>query len=329
MRTAIQWHIATLAIAIVLVGTVGAGIAQTTSTYPAKDIRIVLPSAPGGGPDVITRVIANRLSMLWPHRVYVENRPGASGTIGTMEVSRGPTDGYTYLSASFGQAVGPLLLSSATYDLTKDLEPVVMIGTTPSVVLVTNSLPVNSIDEFVAYAKANPDKLTYATAGRASSGRLAAKALEYLKGIKMQEVDYTGAGPAYQDIIAGRIDLMVDFLTAAAPRVTTGQLKGLAITASERSPRLPDVPTLREAGVANFQIGGWFGLMAPSGTPADIVNVMNAAVNQLLKDPGVRHDLANLDVDIKGGTPEDLRAYIAREIKQWSALIDQLGLERD
>lgn len=244
-------------------------------------------------------------------------------------MSRAPKDGYTYLSATFGQAVGPLLLTSAKYDIVKDLEPVVMFGTTPSVVLMAPSTGINSIEELIKYAKANPEKLTYAHAGPASSGRLAGKAFEYLRDLKMREVSYSGAAPAYQDLIAGRVDMMVDFLTVAAPRVTTGQLKGLAITAGKRSPKIPDVPTLEEAGISGFQIGGWFGLLAPAGTPREIVMTMNTEVNRLLKEPDVQKDLANLDVAIMGGSPEDFRAYLMNELTQWSALIDKLDLKRE
>lgn len=327
MRKVATWHITILAIAAILLGVAKQGIAQTT--YPARDIRVVLPSTPGGGPDVITRVIANKLSTILPHRVYVENRPGASGAIGTLEVARAPKDGYTYLSATFGQAVGPLLLNAAKYDIINDLEPVVMYGTTPSVVLMAPSTGINSIAELIKYAAANPDKLTYAHAGPASSGRLAGKAFEFLKDIKMREVSYSGAAPAYQDLIAGRVDLMVDFLTAAAPRVTTGQLKGLAITAGKRSPKLPDVPTLEEAGISGFQIGGWFGLLAPAGTPREIVMAMNSEVNRVLKEPDVQKDLANLDVAIMGGSPAEFRTYLENELKQWSALVAKLGMTRE
>jgi tripartite-type tricarboxylate transporter receptor subunit TctC len=145
----------------------------------------------------------------------------------------------------------------------------------------------------------------------------------------MREVSYSGAAPAYQDLIAGRVDMMVDFLTVAAPRVTTGQLKGLAITARKRSPKIPDVPTLEEAGISGFQIGGWFGLLAPAGTPREVVMTMNTEVNRLLREPDVQKDLANLDVAIMGGSPEDFRAYLMNELKQWSALIDKLDLKRE
>ena len=145
----------------------------------------------------------------------------------------------------------------------------------------------------------------------------------------MRPVSYSGAAPAYQNLIAGRVDLMVDFITAAGPRVTAGQLKGLAITAEERSPQLPDVPTLREAGVSDFQIGGWFGLLAPAGTPAEVVRIMNMEINRLLRDQDVINDLAKLGVKIMGGSPEDLRGYLAKELKQWSALIEKLDLTPD
>jgi tripartite-type tricarboxylate transporter receptor subunit TctC len=231
------------------------------------------------------------------------------------------------LSATFGQAVAPLVLKSATYDLSRDFEPVIFIGTTPSVILASNSTEFNSVKELVAYAKANPDKVTYATAGLASSGRLAGKAIEHLTNVKMRDVTYQGAGPAYQDLIAGRVDILIDFLTTAVPRVTSGQLKALAITANERSPRLPNVPTLREAGIPDFQIGGWFGLVAPAGTPPDPINTLNAEVNRLLKDPMVQRDLARLDIDIRGGSPEELRAYIKREVAQWATLVQQVGMQ--
>jgi tripartite-type tricarboxylate transporter receptor subunit TctC len=327
MRNAYKYPVSALA-AVMVFGIATASIrAQTTAPYPVRDIRIVQPSAAGGGPDVVARTIATRLSAIWPRRVYVENRPGGSGTVGTMEVARAEKDGYTLLSATFGQAVAPLVLKSATYDLSKDFEPVILIGTTPSVLLAAKSTEFNSIKELVAYAKANPDKVTYATAGLASSGRLAGKAIEHLTNIKMRDITYQGSGPAYSDLIAGRVDIIVDFLTAAVPRVTSGQLKALAITANERSPRLPDVPTLREAGIPDFQIGGWFGLVAPVGTPPDAINTLNAEINRLLKDPVVQKDLASLDIDIRGGSPEVLRAFLVKEVNQWATLVKQVGMQ--
>jgi tripartite-type tricarboxylate transporter receptor subunit TctC len=290
--------------------------------YPTRPVRLIVPFAAGGGNDTVARVIAQRLSASFGQQIYVDNRPGAGGTVGAEAAAKSPPDGYTLFLGGVGSlAVNPNLHARLPYDAVKDFAPIVLIASAPSVLVVNPAVPAKTIQEFAALARAQPGKLNYASNGNGSSAHLAAVMYESMAGVQMVHVPYKGLAPALADLLAGEVQLMFSSMVAIVPHIKGGKLRALALTGKMRSRLLPDVPTIAESGLPGFEAGSWYGLLAPAGTPREIVMKINAETVKALNQAAVREHLASEGAEAIGGTPEEFAAYIKNELARMSKLI--------
>jgi len=288
-------------------------------TWPTKGtIKIVIPYPPGGASDVTARVLANKLTESLKQSVVVENKPGANGIVALESVAKSAPDGYTLLMANLGpNAINPGLYAKLPYDPIKDFTPITLTSVVPLVVLVTNSLPVKTMPELIAYAKANPGKLSYASAGNGAANHLAGEMIKAMAGIQMTHVPYKGDTPGMPDVIAGTVSMMFPTIIAGMPNIRSGSMRPIAVTGLRRSSSLPDLPTVNEAGIPGFDAVSWGGVMGPGGLPADIVQRLNTEIVRILKQPDVAEKLSSLGADIVGSTPEEFDRYLKAEIAKW------------
>jgi tripartite-type tricarboxylate transporter receptor subunit TctC len=311
----------TIAAAVVLCfGLVGAAYPQT---YPAKPVRIFAGYAPGGGVDTGARLVANALGDLWGSSVVVENRPGAAGGIATEIVAKAAADGYTLLLCTVAShAITPARNKSLPYDHIKDFTPISMVGTTPNLLVVHPSVPVRTVGELIARAKANPGKLNYGSSGVGASPHLSVELLMLMTGIQMVHVPYKGAANALADAIGGQIQVMVGNM-AGGPlgAVRGGKVHPLAVTSAKRSPQLPDVPTVAESGVPGYDVVSWYGICAPGGLPAPLLTKLNADLVRVLQAPDVQKRLADQGIEAVSSTPAEFVAYIRSETTKWAKVV--------
>lgn len=306
-----------------LIATMGCSLSvhATAEKYPSKPIQLIIPYTPGGNTDILGRLIAQKLGEAWDARVVVENRPGAGGTIGVNMVAKAKPDGHTLALAAFGNIiVAKSLYKDLAYDPVKDLDPVILVATPPTILTATSSLPANNVTELIAYGKANPGELNYGSSGKGTSNHLLAELFSEMSGVKMTHVPYKGSGPAINDLIAGLTQLNFAPQPLVLSAIKTGSLKALAVTGNERMPMLPDVPTVAESGLPGYEGVGWFGLVAPKGTPPDIIRKLNAEVNRILNSPDVRKRLTDEGAKPVGGSPEDAKRSINDGIAKWKGL---------
>ena len=283
-------------------------------SFPSKPITIVAPFPPGGTTDVLARTIAHEMSKTIGQQVIVDNRPGASGMIGTGSVAKAAPDGYTLLLSTPGPiTTNPHLFSKMAYDPAKDLVPVTQIGTVPQLLVVHPSVKANNVRELIALAKAQPGKLHYGSVGNGSTLHLAGEMFNTSAGIELVHVPYKGSAPALTDLLGGQIQMMFDVIVSALPHVNEGKLRALAVTGAERSKSAPDIPTVAEAGVPDYSIVTWYGLMAPAGTPAPLVDRLNKEVVKVLKTPAVQDRLTTLGADLVASSPKEFAEYLKQE----------------
>lgn len=298
--------------------------------YPNKPIRLVVPYPAGGGTDALARPLAQQLSARLGQTVVVDNRGGAGGSIGMEYVSRAPADGYTLLLALTPQlAVNGALYEKIPYDPIKSFSPISLIGEAPYLLLVNPSLPVNTLKEFLALAKAENGKLTYATSGSGSGAHMAAELLIGMTSIPMTHVPYKGGGPAMSDVLAGHVKVLFAPAASSMQHIQAGRLRALAITGEKRLSSLPNVPTIAEAGVPGYESTVWYALLAPPGMSRDIVNRINAELLQSLKDPAFRSMMNINGIEPIGSTPEALSTYINKEIIKWTKVVKSAGLKAE
>jgi tripartite-type tricarboxylate transporter receptor subunit TctC len=298
--------------------------------YPTKPIRIVVPFPPGGATDLLARAVAQRLTEKWGQAVIVDNRPGAGGNIGSELVAKAAPDGYTLEMGTVGtHAINASLYAKMPYDHVKDFVPIVLVAAVPNVLVVNPSLPVKSVQELIAYAKANPGKLNFASSGNGTSIHLSGELFKVMAGVQMTHVPYKGSAPALQDLIAGQVQLMFDNLPPSLPQIKAGKLRALAVTTAKRSPALPDLPTIAESGLPGFESSSWFGLLAPAGTPQPIVAKLNAEVNAWLATPEAKEKLLASGANPAGGSPEDFAKHIAAETAKWQKVVKESGAKID
>lgn len=298
--------------------------------YPNKPIRLVVPYPAGGGTDALARPLAQQLSARLGQTVVVDNRGGAGGSIGMEYVSRAPADGYTLLLALTPQlAVNGALYEKIPYDPIKSFSPISLIGDAPYLLLVNPSLPVNTLKEFLALAKAENGKLTYATSGSGSGAHMAAELLIGMTSIPMTHVPYKGGGPALSDVLAGHVKVLFAPAASSMQHIQAGRLRALAITGEKRLSSLPNVPTIAEAGVPGYESTVWYALLAPPGMSRDIVNRINAELLQSLKDPAFRSMMNINGIEPIGSTPEALSTYINKEIIKWTKVVKSAGLKAE
>jgi tripartite-type tricarboxylate transporter receptor subunit TctC len=304
-------------------------VAAQAQDYPAKPVRIVVPFPAGGPTDIVTRALGQKLTEEWKQQVIVDNRPGAGANIGAEHVVRSAPDGYTFLMASTIHNINPSLYPKLSYDPTKDFTPVSMTVEVAQVLVVHPSVPAGSIKEFIAYAKGNPGKLYYSSAGNGSQPHLAAELFKTMTGTSLTHVPYKGAPPAMIDLIAGQVQASFATSLSAVANVKSGKVKALGVSTSKRIPSLPDVPTIAEAGVPGYEASGFFGLVAPAGTPAAIVNKVNADVVRILKDPALVKQLSDQGAEARGSTPAEYGAFIREEVAKWAKVVKDSGAKID
>lgn len=294
--------------------------------YPAKPIRIVVPFPAGGTTDILAREVANKLTQTLGQSVVVDNRPGAGGNIGAELVAKSPADGYTFLMGTVGtHAINASLYSKMPYDHLRDFAPVILVAGVPNVLEVNPSVPVNSVQELIAYAKANPGKLNFASSGSGTSIHLAGELFKVMTGVQMSHVPYKGSAPALADLAGGQVQLMFDNLPSSLQLIKGGKLRALAVTSAQRSGALPDLPTVAEAGLPGFEATSWFGLLAPAGTPPDVIARVNAEVSKWLSSPEGKEKLAAQGAIAVGGSADDFSRHIAAETTKWQKVVKESG----
>ena len=306
--------------ATILAFIVGVAVCTGASAqdYPARPIKLIVPYSAGGPADVVARVIGQRMSAILAQTFIVENRAGAGGSIAGRLVASSDPDGYTLMFGATGPLViSPLVFKLPDYDPSKSLVPVALIGTTSNILVVNPNLPIRSVRELIAYAKANPGKLSYSSPGVGTPPHMIGEMLKLKTGIRMVHVPYKGGGNSTQDVIGGQVQLTFENPAVSLPLARSGSIRALAVTSSVRNPQIPELPTMIEAGVPDFVSVSFTGLVAPAGTPEAIIHKLNAAANESLKDAAVQGVLQKLAVDIHGGSPEEFGAYLAHEREKW------------
>jgi tripartite-type tricarboxylate transporter receptor subunit TctC len=314
---------------LVLLGlATGAGaLAQGAAAYPEKPIRILVPFPPGGAADTFARLIGQKFGEVWGRSAVVENRPGAGGIIASDAAAKSAPDGYTLLIVTVGHAVNPSLYPKLPYDTTADFTPVAMVANVPNVLVVHPSVPAHSVRELIALAKSKPGELKYASSGNATTSHMAAALLSRLAGIEMLHVPYKGAAPAVQDLVAGRVDLMLDPTVSSGGLVKQGRLRALAVTTARRTPLLPDLPTIAEAGVPGYEFSAWFLLLAPAKAPPEIVAKLNQEIVRVGGQADYRERLATLGAEPAAALqPAQIQEFIAAEIERWGKVVKDANI---
>jgi len=314
-------------LAPVLAGrTAAAQNSPSTERWPSRFVRLVVPFPPGGGTDAIARVVAAKLSEIWGQQVVVENRGGGATNIGTESVVRADADGYTILLQSMPLAVNPFLFPSLNYDAIADLAPVSLLCQYANIMAVPMNSHAHSVADFIAYAKAHPGKVTFASSGYGTSVHLSGELFKRMAGIEMLHVPYRGAGPALNDLLPGRVDVMFNNIGAVLPLIQGGKLRGLAVTTAKRTPAVPNLPPIAESGVPGFDVSSWYALFAPARTPPEIIGKMHADTVAALTDPPTKERLEQLGVVVVGSSPAELAAFLKAEMDKWAPVIKEAGI---
>lgn len=299
------------------------------AAYPERPIRMIVPSAAGGQPDTNSRLVAAELGKLLGQQVVVDNRPGASSSLGFEAVARAQPDGYTIGYGAFPLATNPSLLARVPYDVDKDFRMIVLTNISPNVIAITPSLPIQSIADLIAYAKKHPDQLLFGSAGSGGSMHLSMELFKLMTGTRMVHVPYKGMQQVLTEIIGGRLHLTSDNVTSVLPHITAGRLRALGTTGPRRIPLAPDIPTVAEAGVPGFEITAWGGYMAPARTPGAIVARLNSDLNKVLVTPAIRDRWLALGIEPVGGTPERFTEHVKTETAKWTDVIKRSGIKGD
>ena len=297
--------------------------------WPTKPVRLVSPFPAGGGTDAFARPLAAQLSQQMGQQFIIDNRGGAGGTIGADNVAKSPPDGYHFLVGAVHHTIAVSVYSKLPYDLERDLVPVTMVAMVPNVIVLHPKVPIGSVKELIDYAKANPNKLNFASAGNGTSHQLAAELFKVKTGTKMNHVPYKGAGPAMQDLLAGQVDLMFDGMGSSAPQIRGQRLKPLAVTTATRSPAFPDVPTVQEAGVPGYEVTTWYALWAPAGTPQDVINKLQQEVAKAMASQQLKDVWAQQGASPGGNTPSEFGAFVKAEIAKWAEVVKASGARID
>ena len=303
--------------------------APAQAAYPDKPVRIVVPSPPGGSTDQLARLVGQKLQEAWGQTVVIENKPGAGLTLGADYVAKSPPDGYTLLMGAVHHSIAPAVYKKLPYDLERDLTPVGMVAVVPNVMIVPASSPARNVQELVALARARPGTLTYGSTGAGTAHHLIGEQFNEMTGAGLLHVPYKGSSPALVDLMGGRIDVVFDTVASCLPHIQAGKLRPLAVATSTRSTALPDVPTLDEAGLRGFSIATWFGLLAPAGTPPEVVGKVHAELSRMLAQPALRQQMTQMGAEPLDSTPQEMAAQIHREIAQFSELARKANLSLD
>jgi tripartite-type tricarboxylate transporter receptor subunit TctC len=292
--------------------------AQPPPEYPTRAVRIIVPSAPGGGTDILARVLADYLAKSLGGQFVVENRAGAGQMIGIEAVARAAPDGYTLLMAASTLAINPVMYKNIKYDALRDFEPITQVASLPNVLIVHPSFPAQSLADFIVLAKQKPGAFTYASAGVGTSPQMTMELLKSMAGIELQHIPFRGTTPGVTEVLGGRVTAMFANLLTAKPLVEAGQLRALAVSGQKRAESMPTIPTVAEGGVANYEALQWYGLLAPAGTPQNIVTRLQAEVSRALQTPEVQERLAADGAEPVGSTPAEFAALIKTELQKWA-----------
>jgi tripartite-type tricarboxylate transporter receptor subunit TctC len=304
-----------------------AASAQGGSAWPTRPVRMIVPFPPGGGTDNLGRILAARLSEMWGQQVVIENRAGAGSNIGTEAAAKSEPDGYTFLFATIGLAINPFMYKSLGYDPLKDLAPITILAEYPNVLAVSNASPVKSVAELVEHAKKNPG-MTYGSSGIGTTPHLSGEMFARMAGVQMTHVPYRGAGPAIADLIPGRIDFMFNTIGAMLGHVRKGSVRGLAVSSRERFFTAPELPSVHESGVPNFDIMGWYAFAAPANTPKEIIAKINADTITAMREPEIKKRVEAVGVGIVGSTPETMTKRIIADMAIWEPVIKAAGISQ-
>ena len=295
--------------------------------YPDHPIKLIVPVPPGGGVDILSRAIGQKMSVSMGVPVVVDNRAGASAAIGTEVLAKSRPDGYTIMMGYSAHATNPIFNPGLPYDTKKDFAAIAHVGYIPLILVVPTTSPANSVKELIALAKAKPGQLQFASGGAGAGAHLSGELLKVTAGVDIIHVPYKGNAPALNDLLGGHVSMMFDTINTALPHVKAGTLKALAVTSKTRSPLAPDVPTMIEAGLPGFEIIAWYVVFVPANTPKDIMQRLNAEVNKAVKDPELRATLGAQGVELTGGTPEEADAFVNGEIERWAKIIKTTGMK--
>jgi len=294
--------------------------------YPARPIRMLVPFSAGGTVDIVARLLGAKLSADLGQPFVVENKGGAGGTIAAAMLAKSPGDGYTLMMMHQGLAFNASLYSDLPYDTLRDLAPIAHAGATPNALVVTDALPVKTVQEFLAYARSNPGRIAYGSGGIGSAGHLSVELLQSLTGTKLTHVPYKGSGPAITDLISGQIQAMLLTMPAVMPYVKGGKVRAIATSGARRSPALPDLPTIAEAGVPGYEYMPWYGMFGPGTLPKERIARLNSAANRALADAGVREKLAQQGLEVRSMTSEQFTGIVRADVARWGKIIGELGV---
>ncbi len=304
--------------------------AAYAQTYPAKPIRFIVPFTPGGGNDTIARLIGQKLAAATGQQVLIDNRPGAGGAIGAEAAAKSPADGYTiFLAGVATHGINPNLRKKLGYDPVKDFDAVSLIASAPLLVVVHPSLPVKSVKQLVALAKAQPGKINYASNGAGGSSHMAVELFKSMTGTSLVHIPYKGLSPALTELLSGEVQLMFSSAVSMLPQVKAGKLRAIAMTGARRSPAIPDIPTVAEAGIPGYETGSWYGIVAPAGTPRPAIDRLSREVIAIVHAPDITKRLEDEAIIPVGSTPEEFTTHIRNELARWAKVIKQSGIQLD
>jgi tripartite-type tricarboxylate transporter receptor subunit TctC len=301
-------------------------VPAAAQTWPARPVHVIVPFAAGGSVDIIARLLGQKLGAELGQPFIIENKGGAGGTIGSALVAKAPGDGYTLMIMHQGLAFNASLYANLPYDTLRDLAPIAYVGATPNALVVTAALPVNTPQEFIAYARANPEKISYGSGGVGSAGHLSMELLQALTGIKLTHVPYKGSGPALTDLMSGQIQAMLLTMPAVMPYLQSGKLRAIATSGAKRSPALPALPTLEESGVAGYEYEPWYGMFGPATLSKPVVTRLNQAVNRIIGEPAMRDQFARQGLEVQTLTSEQFGDILRSDVAKWGKIIRDTGV---
>ena len=318
------------ALALALVSTAFAPTAAfaQAGNFPDKPIKFVVPYPPGGGTDVIARIVQQRFATLIGQQVVIDNKGGAGGSLGTEVVAKSPADGYTVLFTLSSHTINPAVYAKLPFDTVKDFAPVIHVASLPQILVANPAAPFNTVADVISQAKGKPPgTLTFASVGNGSPSHLAGELLNLRAGVKLTHIPYRGGGPAVSDVLGGQVPMLWVSIPAAAQFVKTGKLKALAVSTVKRSAGFPEVPTMQEAGVADFEVDSWFAMFVPAGTPKPVIAKLNSVMNQVLAEPEIKERLLAQGAEAVGGAPEKLGRTVESEVAKWTKLVKDAGIK--